>query len=52
MEENLIIQCRKCGYKFMSWKPLMVTLPQNDMKPLAYCLERKNYDNLEKFKHN
>ena len=50
--EKFVIQCKKCGHKFLPWKTLMVTLPQNNMKPWVYCPQCKNYDNLENFRIN
>ena len=49
---RFVIQCRACGHKFLPWKCLMVTLPQNNMQPYVYCPNCKHYDNLENFRIN
>ena len=51
-DRKFVLKCNECGYLFLPWKTLMVTLPQNDMKPFIYCPKCKKYDNLESFKIN
>ena len=47
--EKYIKKCPKCGHEFYPWKTLMVTLPQNDMKPYLYCPNCKHYDDMASF---
>lgn len=51
-EEKYLLRCGKCGCMFLPWKTLMVTLPQNNMRPYIYCPQCKNYDDMDKFKIN
>lgn len=52
IEQKYVIQCKKCGHKFLPWKTFMATLPKNNMQPYVYCPQCKNYDNLENFRIN
>ena len=51
-EIKYVIHCRECGHKFLPWKCLMVTIPQNNMQPYVYCPNCRHYDNLENFRIN
>ena len=48
--KRFVKKCPKCGTEFYPWKTLMVTLPQNGMKPYVYCPQCKFYADLEVFK--
>ena len=51
-DRKFVLKCNKCGCLFLPWKTLMVTLPQNGMKPFIYCPNCKNYGDLDNFKIN
>ena len=50
--DKYIQKCPQCGKEFYPWKTLMVTLPQNDMRPFLYCPNCKYYNDMEAFKKN
>lgn len=52
IELKYVIQCRRCSHKFLPWKCLMATLPQNNMRPYVYCPNCNHYDDLENFRIN
>ena len=47
--EKYGLKCKKCGHIFLPWKTLMLTLPQNNMRPYVYCPNCKNYDDMDNF---
>ena len=48
--DKYIQKCPRCSKEFYPWETLMVTLPQNDMRPFLYCPNCKHYDDMEAFK--